>query len=181
VIAPGGGWSAASITGMGADVFDERLGQHSSHGPIIADLIEYRLRAVLNGKSGKEANISHAVFFNWWSYKNTPNKRHARSQYEWWGKLKRSSAFIYLIEKHGYPKRPPTINDVDFWEFLEKPPIHQTILRDFFSKYAFITQQLEDETLVAISAGPLPIDVKPFSEDEIAVLDAYEHHYEEMN
>jgi hypothetical protein len=40
-----------------------------------------------------------------------------------------------------------------------------------FSKYAFITQQLEDETLVAISAGPLPIDVKPFSEDEIAVLD----------
>jgi hypothetical protein len=178
VIAPGRGWSAALLYGIGLDAFDKQLKQRSFYGPLIADLIDYRLRAVLHGKIGNETNISHAVFFDWWAHRKKPTPR---SRFDWWGKLKRSSAFIYLIEKHGYPMRPPKLEVDEFWEFLQKPPIHQKILRRFFSQYAFITEQLEDGNLVTISADPSSIDVKPFSEDEIAIISAYEDHYEEMN
>jgi hypothetical protein len=178
VIAPGRGWSTALLYGIGSDAFNKRLKEQSSHGPMIADLIDYRLRAVLNGKGGNEANISHAVFFNWWPAKK---RRSTRSTYEWWGKLKRSSAFIYLIEKRDYPMRPPKLDVDEFWEFLEKPPIRKTILRRFFAEYEFITRELNDTDLVTISVAPSSISVKPFSEDEIAVIGAYKDHYQEMN
>jgi hypothetical protein len=77
--------------------------------------------------------------------------------------------------------RPPKLDVDEFWEFLEKPPIRKTILRRFFAEYEFITRELNDTDLVTISVAPSSISVKPFSEDEIAVIGAYKDHYQEMN
>jgi hypothetical protein len=159
------------------DGFDKRIDKRSRYGPMIADLIEYRLRAVLQGRANDEANISHAIFFNWW-----PNRKPSpRTRFDWWGWLKPTSGFIYLIEKHSYPMRSPKVDDGGFFDFLVNPPISKAKLRSFFSQYAFVTEQLEDEDLVTISAKPSPLAIKPFSPEENAVIDAYKAHYLEMN
>jgi hypothetical protein len=176
VIAPGRGWSAAVLYGLRPDAFNKQINDRASHGRMIAELINYRLRAMLNGRRGSEANISHAVFFN---SRMDKEGHSARSTFKWWGVLKRSSAFIYLIEKHGYSMRAPNLEVDQFWFEAEKPIIDKTELQRFFSQYAFITETLEDSDLVTISAEPSRIRFKPFSDGEAAVIDAYD--YDEMN
>jgi hypothetical protein len=176
VIAPGRGWSAAVLYGLRPDAFNKQINDRASHGRMIAELINYRLRAILNGRGGSEANISHAVFFN---SRMDKEGHSARSIFKWWGVLKRSSAFIYLIEKHGYSMRAPNLEVDQFWFEAEKPIIDKTELQRFFSQYAFITKTLEDSDLVTISAEPSRIRFKPFSDGEAAVIDAYD--YDEMN
>jgi hypothetical protein len=177
VIAPGRGWSSAVIQTVRPDEFDKGIDKRSRYGPMIADLIDYRLRAVLQGRAKDESNISHAIFFNWW-----PNRKPSpRTRFDWWGWLKPASGFIFLIEKHRYPMRPPAVDDDRFLERLLKPPISKAKLRSFFSEYAFVTEQWEDEDLVTISAEPAPVATKPFSPEENAVIDAYKAHYLAMN
>jgi hypothetical protein len=176
VIAPGRGWSAAVLYGLRPDAFNKQINDRASHGRMIAELINYRLRAMLNGRGGSEANISHAVFF---TSRMDKEGHSARSTFKWWGVLKRSSAFIYLIEKHGYSMRAPNLDVDQFWLEAEKPIIDKTELQRFFSQYAFITQTLEDSDLVTIWAEPSRIRFKPFSDGEAAVIDAYD--YDEMN
>jgi hypothetical protein len=177
LIAPGPGWSSIVMDSVRPETFDQRIAQRSAYGPMIAELIDYRLRAVLNGRND-EANISHAIFFNWWPSKKKPSPR---TRFAWWKWLKRTSAFIYLIEKHGYAMKPPELNDDDFFESLLNPAISPKKLLRFFSKYAFIIDTLKDKGLVSISAKPSPIAVKPFSKDEIAAIGAYKEHHFEMN
>jgi hypothetical protein len=177
VIAPGRGWSSAVMETVRPDEFDKRIEKRSRYGPMIADLIDYRLRAVLQGRANDEANISHAIFFNWW-----PNRKPSpRTRFDWWGWLKPTSGLIYLIEKHNYPMRPPKLDDNGFLDRLVNPPISKAKLRSFFSQYAFLSEQLKDEDLVTIRAKPSPLAVEPFSPEENAVIDAYKAHYLEMN
>jgi hypothetical protein len=176
VVAPGRGWSAAVLYGPRPDTFNKLINGRAARGRTIAELINYRLRAMLNGRGGSEANISHAVFFN----SRIGKEGHsARSTFKWWGVLKRSSAFIYLIEKHGYSMRAPNLEVDQIWSDAEKTIIDKTELQRFFSQYAFITKTLEDSDLVTISAEPSRFRVKPFSDSEAAIIDAYD--YDEMN
>jgi len=178
VIAPDRGWSSVVLRTIDPGTFDKRIDERSPYGPMIADLIDYRLRAVLNGRTIDEANISHAVFFNWWPSKARPSPR---TRFTWWKLLKRTSVFIHLVEKHGFPMRPPKLNDGDFIDSLLNPGISQARLRSFFSQYAFIIEQLQDESFVSIAATPTPIKVKPFSNEERGTIEDYKDHYLEMN
>jgi hypothetical protein len=176
VIAPGRGWSAAVLYGLRPDTFNKQINDRAARGRMIAELINYRLRAMLNGRGGSEANISHAVFFN----SRIDKEGHsARSTFKWWGVLKRSSAFIYLIEKHGYSMSAPNLEVDQIWTEAEETFIDKAELQRFFSQYAFITETFEDSDLVTISAEPSRIRVKPFSDSEAAIIDAYD--YDEMN
>ena len=76
VIAPGLGWSSIVEKAFRSEGFDKRIAGWSRHGRMIADLVDYRLRAVLNGRTKREGNVSHAVFFNWWPNKKRPSPRH---------------------------------------------------------------------------------------------------------
>jgi hypothetical protein len=178
VIAPGLGWSSIVGKAFRSENFDKRIAGWSRHGQMIADLVDYRLRAVLNGRTKREGNISHAIFFNWWPDKKSPSPRH---RFGLWGQLKKKSAFIYLIEKHGYPMRPPKLNDDKFLNHLLHPPISQAKLRSFFSKYAFINDKLQLPTPESITTNQIAIKIKPFSDAEEAVLSAYKEHHHEMN
>jgi hypothetical protein len=108
-------------------------------------------------------------------------KPSARKHFDWWGRLKQTSAFIYLIEKHGYPMRPPKLNDDEFLDRLLHPQISQVKLRSFFSKYAFIIDKLQDPRLVSITSNQTPIKVEPFSNAEEAVINDYPDNHEKMN
>jgi hypothetical protein len=63
LIAPGGGWSSLLMTEVDPDEFDERIRERTDRAKIIADLIEYRLRAANHPPSGADrSKITHAIF-----------------------------------------------------------------------------------------------------------------------
>jgi hypothetical protein len=141
-IAPGGGWSSLLMTEVDPYEFDERIRERTDRAKIIADLIEYRLRAANHPPPGVDrSKITHAIFFNWW-----PNRKlfTTRSAFNWWKGAKRTAPFIYLIEKRGFPMKPPSV-DEDFCKRLKHPAISSVRLKKFFSEYAFVTSSLDKE------------------------------------
>jgi hypothetical protein len=178
VIAPGLGWSSIVGKAFRSENIDKRIADRSRYGQMIADLIDYRLRAVLNGRTKREANITRAVFFNWWPGRKKPSPRR---RFDLWGQLQQTSAFIYLIEKQGYPMRPPKVNEDEFFYHLLHPPISKAKLRTFFSKYAFIIDKLQLPAPISITFNQTPIKVEPFSNAEEAVINDYPANREKMN
>ena len=181
LIAPHGGWSALLMADeVDPTEFNTRIrAQTGRRAEIIADLIEYRLRAVNHPPTGPDrSKITHAIFFNWW-----PNRRSftTRIAFHWWKRVKRTAAFIYLIEKRGFPMKPPSV-DEEFCKRLKHPAISSIRLKKFFSEYAFVTGSLEEEDCYALPEHVTPVGfrVRRFSHDELTIIRAYAEHCNEM-
>jgi hypothetical protein len=181
IIAPRGGWSSTILHAIWPVAFDKRIRERTLHGKMVADLIEYRLRFVVNNLTPVQgSNISHAVFFKWRSNKKVT----ARTIIQWWSRLKRSAVFVYLIEEHGFAMRPPVVDDDQFLKNLLKPKISKMQLKKFFSMYAYASEKIADEAFIAKIPERLKrtqFDMPIFSADELAAIAAYESESKGMN
>jgi hypothetical protein len=180
-ISSGGGWSRLLFTTPGPAEFDKRIKRRTNQAPTIAELIEYRLRASVHPPLAglDRSKITHAIFFRWW-----PNKKlvTARTLFARWQRLSRSAAFIYLVQRRRFPFKPPSVED-DFLKHLIHPKVSGVKLKRFFSEYEFISDQLGDDNFYSlpIVVKPVRLEVRPFSDDELAIIRAYDENYMEMN
>jgi hypothetical protein len=179
-ISSGGGWSRLLFTTPGSDVFDKRLKQRTDLAPTIADLIEYRLRASIHPPPGPDrSKITHAIFFRWWSNKRLYT---ARTLFARWQRLRRTAVFIYLVQRRGFPFKPPAVDSDSFLKHLIHPAMSKVQLKKFFSEYAFVTDVIGDDNFYDLPERVIParFEVKPFSHEELSVIGAYAEHYMEM-
>jgi hypothetical protein len=182
-IASEGGWSRLLFTTPWDREFDKRIKNQSEDraAEVIADIVHYRLRAALSPvDQQKRSGTTHAIFYNWWPKKNSFT---VRSAWSWWKKFHRSAAFIYLINKRGFPMKPPRASDEDFARRLLHPSMSKARLNKLFSEYQFVADTLGDEEFYTLPEPikPASFKVHSFSAEELAIIDAYSEHSSEMN
>jgi hypothetical protein len=182
-IASQGGWSRLLFTTPWDREFDKRIkGQSEDRASqLVADIVHYRLRAALDPvQQQKRSGTTHAIFFKW-----SQNRKAftTRSAWSWWKKFRRSAGFIYLINKRGFPMKPPCSSDDDFTRKLLHPPMSKSRLKTLFSEYQFVTDTLDDENFYTLPARvrSASYNMVPFSTDELAIIKAYDSHSDEMS
>jgi hypothetical protein len=180
-IASQGGWSNLLFTTPASSQFNEWIKQHAggcigaeTYPEFVADLIHYRLRSALTLHEGSNrSGTTHAIFFKW---RQNPTTFTTRTAWKWWKKFHRTAAFMYLVAKRRFPMMVPDADDDDFVKHLMHPAISKAQLKTFFAEYQFIADTLGDEEFYALP-GPViaaPFKVKPFSTEELAIINAYD-------
>jgi hypothetical protein len=175
-IAPQGGWSRLLFTTPWDREFDARInGRSDRASQLIADVIHYRLRAAQDPTTRqKRSRTTHAIFFLWSKDRKAFS---VRAAWSWWATFHRSAAFIYLINKRGFPMKPPPSSDEDFARKLLHPLISKSRLKKLFSEYQYVTDTLEDEDFYTLPASvrSASFSVAPFSTQELDTIKAYDN------
>jgi hypothetical protein len=173
--------------------FDAEVLRRREKTKKIVNLIDYRLRYAQHRGADGGANISHAVFFEWWPTRKIPGKRGVtpmnkslspKTLFSWWGQLKSSAIFIYLNERHGF-SQIPQIGDADLQDLkvLAKASANVDELRRFFGSYAQIAEAIQNaggespSVIVPDSVSRVPVASSPFTEAELNVISQYGENY----
>jgi|ERR1700730_1837251 hypothetical protein len=175
-IAENGGWSRLLFTTPWDREFDARInGRSDRASQLVADVIHYRLRAARDPTmQQKRSRTTHAIFFLWSKDRKAFS---VRAAWSWWTTFHRSAAFIYLINRRGFPMKPPPSSDGDFARKLLHPLISKSRLKKLFSEYQYVTDTLEDEDFYTLPASvrSASFSVAPFSTQELNSIKAYDN------
>ncbi len=156
---------------------------------VVSDLMHYRLRYALTmGPSGKASTHRHAKFFVWWPTRQMTGRRGVRipekapspkTMDKWWKEWERTAVFLFLNDRCDFKLFPAAADDELFVEKLLTAANDIDKLKRFFGAYAFVREAIfpgqvsQLQMTVPESIGRIPLQVEPFTPDELEIIAAY--------
>jgi hypothetical protein len=180
----------ALLNALPPSKLDENVQKRIEKCSVVTNLIDYRFRYVRNIRSDDNASDNrHAKFFMWWPTRKIAGGRGVRSPGKapstkttdkWLHEWELTATFLYLNDHCGFRQFPAPADDELFTDHLLESANDCSELKRFFGAYAFVQECLNPEgklDRVLESIPRVAIDTAPFTQRELATLNAYEDNH----
>lgn len=187
VLGPYGGPTALFETPSPRE-FEKNCRIRRNRAQCVYPLIHYLVSMRLHHPAEQNlCNISHAVFFDWWVTRNRSATLVPHTLFSWWGKLKRSAAFLFVDKLFDFQMSPACPNSALLDKVIRAADERERMRRFFglaATAFELLGRENDNENPVVIPAmlPRLPISINPIPSDQIERLAReYPVYYMTMN